>query len=159
MWFGLGHSQGYFLSAQSGTLLTEAVPQLARLYHFVHNLAQSGFDSRAQNKIPLLSLRGILFQVPRAGIEPARPFDHKILSLAWLPITPSGHKTIRRGIVPLFLSSLTLTKNAGRSSRFSFLGGKENIAPLFDSRRYARRCTASLVSQIINNHIVAIFNL
>jgi hypothetical protein len=87
----LAHSRALFSGAGGGTLLTEAVPQLARLFYFVHNLAQSGFDSRAQNKIPLLLLRGILFQVPRAGIEPARPFDHKILSLAWLPITPSGH--------------------------------------------------------------------
>ncbi len=29
--------------------------------------------------------------VPGAGIEPARPCGHKILSLAWLPITPSRH--------------------------------------------------------------------
>jgi hypothetical protein len=28
--------------------------------------------------------------VPGAGIEPARPYGHKILSLAWLPITPPG---------------------------------------------------------------------
>ena len=28
--------------------------------------------------------------VPGAGVEPARPCGHKILSLAWLPITPPG---------------------------------------------------------------------
>ena len=35
------------------------------------------------------SLRSL---VPGAGIEPARPYGHKILSLAWLPITPPGQK-------------------------------------------------------------------
>ncbi len=32
--------------------------------------------------------------VSRAGIEPARPYGHKILSLAWLPITPPGQEAI-----------------------------------------------------------------
>ncbi len=32
--------------------------------------------------------------VPRTGIEPALPFDNKILSLARLPIPPSGLKHI-----------------------------------------------------------------
>jgi hypothetical protein len=31
------------------------------------------------------------FEVSRAGIEPARPCGHKILSLARLPISPPGH--------------------------------------------------------------------
>ncbi len=30
--------------------------------------------------------------VPRAGIEPARPCGHKILSLARLPISPPGQE-------------------------------------------------------------------
>ncbi len=36
-----------------------------------------------------------------AGIEPARPCGHKILSLAWLPITPpehAGNHSINRDI-------------------------------------------------------------
>ena len=32
------------------------------------------------------------FYVPGAGLEPARPNGHKILSLACLPIPPPGQK-------------------------------------------------------------------
>ena len=31
------------------------------------------------------------YKVPEAGLEPARPDGHKILSLACLPIPPLGH--------------------------------------------------------------------
>ena len=64
--------------------------------------------------------------VPGAGIEPARPCGHKILSLAWLPITPSGHTyySIRNnsctgGSRPAFSNSLTLIRTlvAAHSSR------------------------------------------
>lgn len=34
------------------------------------------------------------YSVPGAGIEPARPYGHKILSLACLPISPPGHWAI-----------------------------------------------------------------
>ena len=33
------------------------------------------------------------FSVPGAGLEPARPNGHKILSLACLPIPPPGQNT------------------------------------------------------------------
>lgn len=54
--------------------------------------------SRTNTKLSTL-LGAILFFAPRhfrftpvpgAGLEPARPYGHKILSLAWLPITPPG---------------------------------------------------------------------
>jgi hypothetical protein len=38
-----------------------------------------------------------LFVVPRAGIEPARPYGHKILSLERLPIPPSRLEKGRGG--------------------------------------------------------------
>ncbi len=34
----------------------------------------------------------MLYVVPGAGIEPARPFGREILSLLCLPISPSGQK-------------------------------------------------------------------
>jgi hypothetical protein len=46
--------------------------------------------------------------VPGAGIEPARPYGHKILSLAWLPITPPGQTIALR----LFYTVLERYKNA-----------------------------------------------
>ena len=36
------------------------------------------------------------FRVPEAGLEPARPDGHKILSLACLPIPPLGHLLINK---------------------------------------------------------------
>ena len=33
----------------------------------------------------------LFLMVPEAGLEPARPDGHKILSLACLPIPPLGH--------------------------------------------------------------------
>lgn len=56
--------------------------------------------------------------VPGAGIEPARPCGHKILSLAWLPITPSRH--VAKIIAHLAQTALLYTKiNAGFYCYFS----------------------------------------
>lgn len=37
----------------------------------------------------------LVVRVPRTGIEPALPFENKILSLARLPIPPSGQSFLR----------------------------------------------------------------
>ena len=46
-----------------------------------------------QKKAPLSVKEAI--NVPEAGLEPARPDGHKILSLACLPIPPLGHLLIK----------------------------------------------------------------
>tara|TARA_Y100000766_G_scaffold248280_1_gene229977 strand:+ start:51 stop:218 length:168 start_codon:yes stop_codon:yes gene_type:complete len=46
-------------------------------------------QSLAQKKASLAVKEA--FRVPEAGLEPARPDGHKILSLACLPIPPLGH--------------------------------------------------------------------
>jgi hypothetical protein len=40
-------------------------------------------------KLSITKLQRVL--VPRAGLEPARPYEHRILSPACLPVPPPGH--------------------------------------------------------------------
>ena len=47
--------------------------------------------------------------MPRTGIEPALPFDNKILSLARLPVPPSGLRGAK--IAQLFIFSNIFVKN------------------------------------------------
>ena len=45
--------------------------------------------NKGTKKAPLICVEAN--KVPEAGLEPARPYGHKILSLACLPIPPLGH--------------------------------------------------------------------
>ena len=45
--------------------------------------------------------------VPRAGLEPARPCGHKILSLACIPISPPRH--VEPGLSYFILKDLTIS--------------------------------------------------
>ena len=52
------------------------------------------YDYIGPKKAPL-SVKEAIY-VPEAGLEPARPDGHKILSLACLPIPPLGHQPLTR---------------------------------------------------------------
>ena len=50
-------------------------------------------------KLSITKLQRVL--VPRAGLEPARPYEHRILSPACLPVPPPGHNLERKtGLEP-----------------------------------------------------------
>ena len=100
--------------------------------------------------------------VPRAGLEPARPCGHKILSLAWLPITPSGHTFVKgegRSLSWIFISltahkyliRLTTTPNVlcvqAQYSQDSRLAKTKPVSPGWESNpRMAVLQTAALTT-------------
>ena len=43
--------------------------------------------------------------VPRAGLEPARPYEHRILSPACLPVPPPGHGLEQKRLNPKLSSN------------------------------------------------------
>lgn len=55
-----------------------------------------------------MTLKRLIFKaVPRTGIEPALPCGNQILSLARLPIPPSGQLVIGTAKVKLYFQSAT----------------------------------------------------
>jgi hypothetical protein len=82
--------------------------------------------------------------VPGAGIEPARPYGHKILSLAWLPITPPGQTIALR----LFYTVLERYKNAKDNEK------KTQSRFNFDIRTYELWCGNLPLQGRYRSHIV-----
>ena len=56
-----------------------------------------------RNKLIINELRTIY--VPEAGLEPARPEEHRILSPACLPIPPLGHPVCQQLSCYVFLKT------------------------------------------------------
>ena len=54
----------------------------------------------------------LVYPVPRAGVEPARPCSHWCLRPTRLPIPPSGHWVNNGGLVRLFRIGLQMYLNS-----------------------------------------------
>src|SRR3989344_1797697 len=69
------------------------------------------------------------FKVPEVGIEPTRPYGHKILSLARIPVPPLGHL---KKYITYFLSCKARTMPEWRPPHFTRMKSK---AVFFSSTR------------------------
>ena len=56
------------------------------------------FEQKQRKNLSAKAKRSVFLVVPRAGLEPARPHGHQILSLTRIPIPPPGHNGWSDGI-------------------------------------------------------------